>query len=122
MLILTLLIITGVSALPLQEEEEAKLFLNQWTLHIPKGIQAANEIAQENGLINLGEIIPNTGYFHMETPSIPKKHHEPSNHIQEKLMEHPHIKMVEQHVVKKGITKRLLLDYDHNEVVLKTNP
>ena len=77
MLILIFLIITaGVSALPLPE---AKLFLNEWTVHIPKGIQAANEFAQENGLINKGEIIPNTGYFHMETLTIPEKHHEPSN-------------------------------------------
>ena len=110
MLILIFLIITGVSALPALPE--AKLFLNEWTVHIPKGIQVANEFAQENGLINLGEIIPNTGYFHMETPLIPEKHHEPSNHIQDKLMEHPQIKMVEQHVVKTGIIKRLLLEDD----------
>ena len=111
MLILIFLIITVVSAVPLPE---AKLFLNEWTVHIPKGIEAANEFAQEKGLINLGEIIPNTGYFHMETPLIPEKHHEPSNHIQEKLMEHPHIIMVEQHVVKTGIIKRLLLE-DNDE-------
>ena len=94
-----------VLAVPLPE---SKFFLNEWTIHIPKGIQVANEFAQENGHINLGEIVPNSGYFHMKTPSIPEMNPEPSNQIKEEILKHPHVKMVEQIVPRTGIIKRLL--------------
>ena len=77
------------------------IYLNEWTVHIPKGIDYANEFAQDHGLINLGEIIPDSDHFHMKMPSMrAKRSIEPSHHIHKKIAEHPHVEQAEQLVAK----------------------
>ena len=77
------------------------IYLNEWTVHIPKGIDYANEFAQDHGLINLGEIIPDSDHFHMKMPSMrAKRSIEPSHYIHKKIAEHPHVEQAEQLVAK----------------------
>ena len=77
------------------------VYLNEWTVHIPKGIDSANEFAQDHGLINLGEIIPDSAHFHMKMPSMRAKSSiKPSHHIQKKIADHPNVEQAEQLVAK----------------------
>ena len=76
------------------------VYLNEWTVHIPKGIDSANEFAQDHGLINLGEIIPDSAHFHMKMPSMRAKSFKPSHHIQKKIADHPNVEQAEQLVAK----------------------
>ena len=81
--------------------DSENIYLNEWTVHIPKGIDYANEFAQDHGLINLGEIIPDSDHFHMKMPSMrAKRSIEPSHHIHKKISEHPHVEQAEQLVAK----------------------
>ena len=44
---------------------QGEYFLNEWTVHIPKGAEAAEKFARENGFVHLGEVIPGSNHFHM---------------------------------------------------------
>ena len=108
MLILNYFLISLVHWGSAQEEEEDKnslaadaaannnVFLNEWTVHVPKGVDAANELAQDHGLINLGEIIPDSAHFHMKMPSMrAKRSLQPSHHHHQKIADHPNVEQAE---------------------------
>ena len=77
------------------------VYLNEWTVHIPKGVDTANKFAHDHGLINLGEIIPDSAHFHMKIPSMrAKRSIEPSHYIHKKITDHPHVEQAEQLVAK----------------------
>jgi hypothetical protein len=50
-----------------------KLFLNEWSLKIVGGKEAADHFALENGFVNLGEIIPGSNLYHMKYPRRSKR-------------------------------------------------
>ena len=81
-------------------------YLNEWTIHIPRGKRAAEQFALEHKLLNLGEVIPDSNMFHMKLSSLRSKRSvDPSHHIHKKIVSHPDVQEAEQ-LVEKIRTKR----------------
>ena len=53
--------------------------LTEWAAHFPKGRSRADEFAAEHGLINAGEIIPDSNCFHFLAP-FHKRHKRHASH------------------------------------------
>ena len=63
-------------------------YLNEWTVHIPKGLAAAQNFAQEHGFVVLGEVIPDSNHFHMKYPKLRSKRSiQPSHHVTKSILE-----------------------------------
>lgn len=97
----TSLLIISYQLLVVSATSSSEEYLNEFAIHIPKGVKEAEQFAQEHGLINLGEIIPETGHFHMKMPNMrTKRSVKPSHHIHQKILNHPFVQDAEQLVVK----------------------
>ena len=77
-------------------------YINEWTVHIPKGAQEAQKFAKEHGFVNLGEVVPDSNHFHMKYPKLRSKRslQNPSEHVTNKILEHPEVEEAEQQVAK----------------------
>ena len=42
---------------------------DNWAVSVPEGAEHANLVAQEHGLVNHGEVVPDTKIFHLESLS-----------------------------------------------------
>lgn len=62
------------------------VFLNEWSVKIEGGQEAADLFALQNGFINFGEIIPGSGEFHMKYPRRPKRSENRDKLVESKLM------------------------------------
>jgi furin len=91
----------GVQTSEVDDREISGEYLNEWTIHVPKGKEVADNFANENGFVNLGEVIPDTNNFHMKLPSMRSKRSiQPAHHVSKRILEHPHVLEVEQQVAK----------------------
>ena len=89
MKILILLLLTGI---------EAK-YLNEWTIHVPGGLQTASKFAAEHGLVILGEVIPDSNTYHFKHPRRAKRSILPAENLTRKFRDHPEVGLeVEQQV------------------------
>jgi len=82
-------------------------YLNEWTVHIPKGPAAAQNFAQEHGFIVLGEVIPASNHFHMKYPKLRSKRSiQPSHHVTKAILESSKdVFEVEQQTVKSRVKR-----------------
>ena len=69
----TILIRLQICVLSLTVISASEEYLNEWTVHIPKGRVAAQNFAQEHGFVLLGEVIPDSNHFHMKYPKLRSK-------------------------------------------------
>ena len=74
--------------------EANELYLNEWSVHIPAGKEAADRFAAENGLVNLGEIIPGSNEFHMKHPTRSKRSVEQDHRISSRIMDHHEVRQL----------------------------
>ena len=75
-------------------------YLNEWSVHLPRGRAAADAFALEHGLINLGEVIPDSNLYHFKYPRRSRRSIVPSEDVTIKLKSHPEVGEVEQQVAK----------------------
>lgn len=92
-------------------------YLNEWTLHIPKGHEAAQQVADAHGFHNLGEVIPGSNHFHMKYQASRSKRSVrkfPSHHVTKSVLEHPDVAEAAQQVsiarVKRDIHSNIQLN------------
>jgi hypothetical protein len=64
----------------------SELYLNEWSVHIPAGQTAADKFARDNGLVNLGEILPGSNEFHMKHPRRSKRSTDQDHHVQKRIL------------------------------------
>lgn len=88
-----------------------ELYLNEWSVHIPAGKEAADRFAADNGLVNLGEIIPGSNEFHMKHPKRSKRSVEQDHRINQRITDHHEVRAAEQLVEKVRVKRDL--DYQH---------
>lgn len=86
----------------------SEMYLNEWSIHVPGGKLAADKFAQENGFVNLGEIIPGSDEYHMRYPRRSKRSLDQDHHIQKRILEHPDVSRAEQLVEKKRVKRDLV--------------
>ena len=94
-------------------------YLNEWTVHIPKGPEAAQNFAQEHGFVVLGEVIPDSNHFHMRYPKLrSKRSTEPSHHVTKSILESTieDVFEVEQQTVKSRVKRNdIIYDLEFND-------
>lgn len=94
-------------------------YLNEWTVHIPKGPEAAQNFAQEHGFVILGEVIPDSNHFHMRYPKLrSKRSTEPSHHVTKSILESTieDVFEVEQQTVKSRVKRNdIIYDLEFND-------
>jgi len=94
-------------------------YLNEWTVHIPKGLGAAQNFAQEHGFVILGEVIPDSNHFHMRYPKLrSKRSTEPSHHVTKSILESTieDVFEVEQQTVKSRVKRNdIIYDLEFND-------
>ena len=66
-------------------------YLNEWTIHLPSGLQAAKEFALEHGLVHLGEVIPDSNLHHFKYPRRFRRSISPSEDVTSKFRDHPEV-------------------------------
>ncbi|KAF2368887.1 Proprotein convertase P [Trinorchestia longiramus] len=81
------------------------VFHNQFAVKVPRGVQAANEVAQQHGFINIGQIGSLENYFLFEHPHVHKRSLDTSDHHCLSLSEHPQVEWVEQQVELKRVKR-----------------
>jgi hypothetical protein len=103
-----LTLVTIVVSVTTSSTTNNELYLNEWSIHVPGGKLAADKFAQENGFVNLGEIIPGSDEYHMRYPRRSKRSVDQDHHIQKRILEHPDVSMAEQLVEKKRVKRDLV--------------
>ncbi|XP_048473058.1 furin (paired basic amino acid cleaving enzyme) a [Rhincodon typus] len=76
-----------------------KVYSNTWAVRIPGGQQEAARVAREHGFINLGQIFDD--YYHFRHNGVTKRSLNQHAHHQNKLLQDPQVKWLEQQVIKK---------------------
>ena len=100
-----LTLVTIVTTTTTTTSTNSELYLNEWSIHVPGGKVSADKFAQENGFVNLGEIIPGSDEYHMRYPRRSKRSLDQDHHIQKRIIEHPDVSRAEQ-LVEKNRYKR----------------
>ncbi len=101
----------STTAIAIKSDSTRPQYLNEWTIHIPKGHEAASDFAQAHGFINLGEVIPDSKVYHMKYPKLRSKRSLSSktHHVTKAILDHPHVAAAEQQT-ENARFKRDLLD------------
>jgi len=78
----------------------------EWVVHVPKGLAAAELMAQQNGLHVLGEVIPDSNEYHMRAMANGSSHSRNKrssrrnefypHHIQKKILSHSDVRWAER--------------------------
>jgi hypothetical protein len=102
----------------LENVTSSELYLNEWSVHIPGGRGAADQFAKENGFVNLGEIIPGSGEFHLKYPRRSKRSAEQDESIQKRILKHFNVSSAEQLVEKKRYKRDLVYPVRYHRYLL----
>ena len=76
-------------------------FTNGWAAEVPKGRQAAEQVAKEAGCsLDEGEIIPGSNFYHFSCHHVRRRSTEPHGETHKSIEEHQEVVWAEQQVVK----------------------
>ncbi|XP_063223097.1 furin-like protease 2 isoform X2 [Bacillus rossius redtenbacheri] len=75
---------------------QAKVYHNQFAVHVPKGLAAADEIASKHGFKNIGQIGSLPNYFLLEHRRLSKRSLTPSEHHHARLSQELEVAWVQQ--------------------------
>uniref|UniRef100_A0A2P2I154 furin n=1 Tax=Hirondellea gigas TaxID=1518452 RepID=A0A2P2I154_9CRUS len=81
------------------------IYHNQFAVHVPDGLEAANDIAHKYGFNNIGQIGDLDNFFLYEHHHVHKRSVEPSHHHHRTLFDDPQVVWVEQQVEKKRVKR-----------------
>ena len=93
------------------DKTKGEHYLLEWAVQIPGGLDRANIVAEEHGLINRGSILEGEDYYlfaHKDSKS--HKSDTPDLEFHQKLNDHPHVHWFEQQVHKSRQKRRNVLE------------
>ncbi|XP_069939490.1 furin-like protease 2 isoform X1 [Cherax quadricarinatus] len=92
------------------ESSNSKVYHNQFAVHIPDGVQAADEIASKYGFTNIGQIGALDSYYLFEHQHVHKRSLDPAHTHHHSLHSDPRVMWAEQQVERRRVKRDGLPD------------